>query len=175
MDKPKKVEDVWPHTETVLFLMDSNTCFGNPVSNVMDEISNCVHLEDRGRHKDNDLSADCLRFDRSRIEDINELIPNSLLFIHCDLIIETDLWVYLKGTSIPKSSEVVVLLDDSAHADAEEQIDNLPRPLETASCKDDVLEEAERYFKTICPQCKGDPAKKWVLEWSQVVYEKVHN
>lgn len=175
MNKPEKVQDVWPHTETVLFLTDSEKCFGTPIKGLMNEISSCNHLSNSGLHQDNDLSADCHRFGRERIKDVQEIVPNSLLFLHCDLVIETELEVYIRDYSIPRSSHIVVLIESSTYSDAERRIGNITRSIETAFKEEDVLEEAERYFTRICPECQGDPARNWVLNWQQQVYNKVHN
>src|SRR6056297_1983807 len=100
MDEPVDVESVWPHTEMVLFLTDSDTCFGEPIGDVMAEVLDCEHLNGNGRHVDNDLSADTQRLPETNIERDKEIIPNSLILVHCDLIIGTKMEDYLNGTTI---------------------------------------------------------------------------
>jgi hypothetical protein len=175
MNEPKSKEDVWPHTETVIFLTDSDQCFGYPIRKVMDQISDCDHLSNSGPHQGNELSADFLRFGSERIEDTDEIIPNSLIFVHCDLVLDTKMYDHIKGSTIPGSSEVVVILGDSDYSDPESRILNLTRSLEIASSLDDVKDEARRYFKRICPECRGDPARGWVLDWKKAVYHRVEN
>lgn len=175
MNEPKSKEDVWPHTETVLFLTDAENCFGTPIKSIMNEMSACKHLGKDTFHAGNDLSADFHHFGRERIKDVQEIVPNSLLFLHCDLVIETELKIYLRDYSIPRASQLVVLLDNSEYNDAKTRIRNVTRSLETAEKKEDVLEETERYFNRICPECQGDPARNWVLDWQQQVYQKVEN
>lgn len=175
MNKPKSPEDVWPHTETVVFLTDSEQCFGNSIKEVMEQVSDCDHISNSGSHQGNELSADFYRFGSERIEDIDEIIPNSLIFIPCDLVLDTKMYDHLKGSSIPGSSEVVVLIEESDYPDPKDRIDNLTRPVETAFSLEDVLDEARRYFKTICPECRGDPARNWVFDWKKAVYHKVEN
>lgn len=175
MNKPKSQEDVWPHTETVVFLTDSEQCFGNPIKEVLNQVSACDHLSNSGTHQGNVLSADFYWFGSERIEDIDEIVPNSLIFIHCDLVLDTKMYDHLKGSSIPGSSEVVVLIEESEHPDPKDQIDNLTRPVEMAFSLEDVLDEGRRYFKRICPECRGDPARNWVFNWKKAVYHKVEN
>lgn len=175
MNEPKSKDDVWPHTETVIFLTDSNRCFGNSIKEVMDQISDCDHLSNSGLHQGNELSADFHRFGSDRIEELDEIVPNSLIFVHCDLVLDTKMYDHLKGKSIPGSSEVVVLIEKSAYSDPEGRIYNLPRPVEVAFSVENVMDEARRYFKMICPECRGDPAKNWVFDWKKVVYHKVEN
>jgi len=175
MNEPKTKQDVWPHTETVIFLTDSEKCFGNSIRDVMSEISDCEHLSNSGHHQGNELSANFLRFGSERIEDSDEIVPNSLIFVHCDLVLDTKMYDHIKGNTIPGSSEVVVLIEDSNHSDPEERILNLTRSVEIAQSLDDVKDEARRYFKRICPKCRGDPAKGWVLDWKKAVYYRVEN
>lgn len=174
MNEPKSIDDVWPHTETILFLTDSDQCFGEPLHDVMESVSRCEHLQDNGYHKDNGLSADWHHFRRDRVEEINEIVPNSLIFVHCDFVIETNLWVYLRGNSIPKASEVVVLMENSS-AEAEIKIDNIPRSIDTATSRDDIVNAADEYFNRICPECQGDAARNWVFSWKKQLYQKVEN
>lgn len=173
MNKPESVEDVWPHTETVLFLTDTTDCFGGPISDLMEVLSNCEHLSNTGSHAGNDLSADFHRFGRDRVKNIQEIIPNSLLFIHCDIIIETELATILRGSSIPKSSHVVILLDDSKYQKPAPVMGNTPRSIEIAYSRKDVLKEGRRYFTRICPTCQGPPARSWVLDWKKAVHWRV--
>jgi hypothetical protein len=175
MNEPKSKEDVWPHTETVIFLTDLDHCFGNPIKEVINQVSNCDHLGKNGNHQGNELSADFHRFGRERVEDIDEIIPNSLIFVHCDLVLDTKMYDHLKGSSIPGGSEIVVLIEDSNYSDPERRIYNLTRSVEIATSLDDVMDEARRYFKTICPECRGDPAKGWVFNWKKAVYHRVEN
>jgi len=106
---------------------------------------------------------------------MNEIIPNSLIFVHCDLVLDTKMYDHIKGSTIPGSSEIVVLLGNSDYSDPESHILNLTRSLEIARSMDDVLDESRRYFKRICPECRGDPARSWVLDWKKAVYYRVEN
>lgn len=175
MNEPKSKEDVWPHVESVIFLTDSDQCFGYPIREVMDLVSDCDHLSNSGPHQGNELSADFLWFGSERIQDTYEIIPNSLIFVQCDLVLDTKMYDHIKGSTIPRSSEVVVLLENSDYSDPESRILNLTRSLEMARSLDDVQDEARRYFKNICPECRGDPARGWVLDWKKAVYQRVEN
>lgn len=175
MNEPRTKQDVWPHTETVIFLTDSEKCFENPIRDVMNEISDCDHLSNNGQHQGNELSANFLRFGSDRIEDSDEIVPNSLIFVHCDLVLDTKMYDHIKGSTIPGSSEVVVLIENSNYSDPESRITNLTRSVEIAHSLEDVKDEARRYFKRICPKCRGDAAKGWVLDWKKAVYYRVEN
>lgn len=175
MDEPENIESVWPHTEMVLFLIDSDTCFGESVADIMEEILDCEHINNEGRHVDNGLSADAQQFPQSKISQDEEIIPHSLLLIHCDLIINTKMEDYLNGTTIPSGTRVVAIVDEPEHPNPVEQLDMLQCSLEKASTKEDVLDEAEDYFRTICPECNGLPARSWVFQWRKGVYHRVHN
>lgn len=175
MNEPKSKDDVWPHTETVIFLTDSDSCFGKPIQELMSEISDCDHLSNNGRHQGNELSANFIRFGSNRIEDSDEIVPNSLIFVHCDLLLDTKMYDHIKGSTIPSSSEVVVLLENSDYSAPETRIGNLTRAMEIAQSLDDVRDEARRYFKNICPECRGDVAKGWVFNWKKAVYHRVEN
>lgn len=175
MDEPVDVESVWPHTEMVLFLTDSDTCFGEPIGDVMAEVLDCEHLNGNGRHVDNDLSADTQRLPKTNIERDKEIIPNSLILVHCDLIIGTKMEDYLNGTTIPKASRVVAIIDDSDHPNPGLKLNQIQRPIERASSKQDIMDEAKDYFRTICPECSGRAARTWVLSWCQGAYHRVEN
>lgn len=175
MDEPDDVEDVWPHTETVLFLTDSDQCFGTSIRQLMNRISNCKHLGNGSFHQGNDLSADLHCFGRNKIEYFDEIVPNSLIYVDFDLMLDTDFESYLRGNSIPKSSEIVILLDNPSYPNPESHIQKIRPPAETATSKEDIVEEAERYFKTICPACKGNVARRTVFDWKTVVYGRIHN
>ena len=175
MNKPKSVNSVWPHTEMVLFLVDSDTCFGEPVADVMDDVMDCEHLSDKGRHVNNDLSANTQSLHRNKIEKDDEIIPHSLIIVHCDLIIDTKMEVYLNGLTIPKGSRVVAIIDGSQYQKPGEKLDMIRFPIEKAFSKEDLLEEAQEYFRIICPVCSGQPARKWVYSWYEGVYHRVEN
>lgn len=175
MDKPEDIDSVWPHTEMVLFLIESDICFGEPVADVMDEILDCEHINDKGRHIDNELSADAQSLPRSKIEQDEEIIPHSLIIVHCDLIIDTKMEVYLDGLTIPKASRVVAIIDESQYQNPAERLDMIRFPIEKASSKEDVLEEAREYFRIICPECSGQAARNWVHSWCEGVYHRVEN
>lgn len=175
MDEPKDIQSVWPHNEMVLFLVDSDTCFGESVDDIMEEVLDCEHINDEGHHIDNDLSADAQQLSRSKINQDEEIVPHSLILAHCDLIINTKMQDYLKGTTIPSGTEVVAIIDESEYENPEGELKKIQRSFETASSKEEIIEEAERYFKTICPKCKGRPARSWVFEWCKGVYHRVHN
>ena len=175
MDEPVDVKSVWPHTEMVLFLMDSDTCFGEPVNNIMMEVLNCEHLSGNGRHIDNELSADTQRLPKTSIERDKQIIPNSLILVHCDLILGTKMEDYLNGTTIPKASRVVAIIDDSNHSKPRQRLDLIQRPIERASSKEDIMDEAKDYFRTICPECSGPAARRWVFTWCEGVYHRVEN
>jgi len=175
MNKPESVKDVWPHKETVIFLMDSRNCFGEPVSGLIQQLEDCNHIGEEGIHEGNELSATFHYFNREKVEVIDEIVPNSLIFVDYDIVFETDFRVYLKGNSIPKGSEIVILLQDSNYSNPGKLTKNLQRSVETATCIEDVLEEAERYFKRICPECQGDLARNWVFDWEKQVYQSVYN
>jgi len=175
MDEPTNVESVWPHTEMILFLMDSTTCFDEPVTDIIDEILDCEHINNEDRHIDNGLSGDAQRLAWDKISQDREIIPHSLLVIHCDLIIDTKMQVYLNGTTIPKSTRVVAIIDGSDYPDPREKLDMIQRPIEKASSKEDIVNEAKDYFRIICPECNGLAARSWVHQWSQGVYQRVEN
>lgn len=175
MKKPESVDSVWPHTEMVLFLNDSDTCFGEPVADVMEEVLNCDHVSDRGRHATNGLSANTQRLHQSEIEQDEEIVPHSLIIIHCDLIIDTKMEDYLNGVTIPKPSRVVAIIDSSQYEEPAEKLDMIRFPIERASSKEDIVEEAREYFRIICPECNGQAARRWVYSWCEGVYNRVEN
>ena len=175
MDKPGDIDSVWPHTEMVLLFIDSDTCFGEPVADVMEEVLGCEHINDKGRHIDNELSADAQTLPRSKIEQDEEIIPHSLIIVHCDLIIDTKMEVYLNGLTIPKASRVVAVIDGSQYQNPAERLDMIRFPIEKASSKEDVIEEAREYFRIICPECSGQAARNWVHSWCEGVYHRVEN
>jgi hypothetical protein len=175
MDEPVDVESVWPHTEMVLFLVDSDTCFGEPMGNIMEEVVDCEHVNGEGRHIDNDLSADTQRLPKASIERDKEIIPNSLILVHCDLVIGTKMEDYLNGTTIPKSSRIVAIIDDSEHSNPGQKLDMIQRPIERASSKEEIMDEARDYFRTICPECSGLSARSWVFRWCEGAYHRVEN
>lgn len=175
MDEPVDVKSVWPHTEMVLFLMGSDTCFGEPVSDVMAEVVDCEHVNGNGRHIDNELAADTQRLPKASIQTDKEIIPNSLILVHCDLILGTKMEDYLNGTTIPKASRIVAIIDEPEHSNPELKLDQIQRPIERASSKQDIMDEAKDYFRTICPECSGQAARTWVFSWCQGAYHRVEN
>ncbi|UHQ98149.1 hypothetical protein HYG81_21480 (plasmid) [Natrinema zhouii] len=175
MNKPESVNDVWPHKETVIFLMDSKSCFGESISDLIQVLESCEHIGDQGIHKGNELSATFHHFNREKVGEFGEVVPNSLIFVDFSIVFDTDFEVYLRGNSIPRSTEIVILIQSSDYSNPRQQVKNLTRSIETATCTDDVLKETERYFKRICPECQGDLAKNWVLGWEKKVYQRVHN
>jgi hypothetical protein len=175
MDEPVDVRSVWPHTEMVLFLMNSHICFGEPVSDIMTEVVECEHVNDKGRHINNDLSANTQQLPKASIQTDKKIIPNSLILVHCDLILGTKMEDYLNGTTIPKASRIVAIIDDSDHSDPKRQLNMIQRPIERASSKRDIIDEAKDYFRTICPECSGPAARKWVFSWCEGVYHRVEN
>lgn len=174
LQNPEKVEDAWPHTQTVLFVVDSNTCFGEPITDLISEIKNCRHLSNTGSHLNSELSGNGTHFEKDQAEKVDEIIPKSLLFIDVDLLADTKLGTYLEGNSIPRPSEVVII-SDNPNSDPEKMRDEKRHSAEIARSKNDVLDEAEYYFKTICPECRGDAAKDYVKQWKQAAYHRVHN
>jgi hypothetical protein len=174
LHNPEKVDDAWPHTQTVLFVVDSNTCFGEPIEDLISEIKNCRHLSNTDAHHDSELSGKGAHFEKDRAEKLDEIIPKSLLFIDVDILEETKLGTYLEGNSIPKPSEVVIVSDESS-ADPEKIRHEKRHSAEIARSKDDVLNEAEDYFKRICPECSGDAAKEYVKVWKQSAYHRINN
>jgi hypothetical protein len=141
----------------------------------MDEVLECEHINREGRHVDNDLSAEAHQFEKDRIKQDREIIPNSLILVHCDLIIDSRMRVYLEGTTIPKPSRVVAIIDGSQYSDPEDKLDMIPRAIETASSKEDIIEVAEDYFRTICPECSGYAARAYVHRWKEGVFNRVEN
>ena len=175
MDKPGNIESVWPHTEMILFLIDSDTCFGEPVDNVMEEVLDCEHIKEDGYHNDNGLTANAHQLPRAKIEQDEEIIPHSLLLMDCDLIIDTKIKDYIKGTTIPSATRIVAIIDQPQHSNPEEQLDIIKGPIERASTKQELMDQAEDYFRTICPECNGESARAWVHRWCEGVFHRVHN
>lgn len=171
---PEKVDDAWPHTQTVLFIIDSDTCFGEPIEDLISEIKNCRHLSNTHHHPDSELSGKGAHFEKDKIEKLDEIVAKSLLFIDVDILEETKLGTYLEGNSIPQPSEVVIVSDGSS-ANPEKVRREKRQSAEIAQSKDDVLNEAEDYFKNICPECYGNAAKAHVKEWKQAAYHRIHN
>lgn len=174
LDNPQKVDDAWPHTQTALFVIDSDTCFGEPIEDLISEIKSCSHLSNIGSHRGSELTGLGVHFRKDRAENIDEIIPKSLLFIDVDILSETKLGTYVEGYSIPRPSEVVIVSDGS-DADPERVRDEKRQSAEIARSKEDVLNEAEDYFKKICPECRGDAAKKHVEVWKQAAYHRLNN
>lgn len=174
LNKPENVADAWPHTQTVLFVVDSNTCFGKPISDLINEIKNCKHLSKTNAHHGSELSGKGAHFEKDRAEKLDEIIPKSLLFIDADILKETKLGTYLEGNSIPKPSEVVII-SDGPSADPEKIRREKRQSAEIAQCKGDILNEAEDYFKRICPVCTGCAAKEYVKIWEQIAYDRINN
>jgi len=175
MNKPESTESVWPHTEMVLFFMDSDTCFGEPVEESMEDVLDCEHIGNNGEHVGNELSANAQTLPPDKIEQEDEIIPHSLILVHCDLILDTKMEVYLNGLTIPKASRVVAIIDDSEYQNPVEELDTIRFPIEKAYSKEDLLEEAREYFRIICPSCSGQAARKWVHSWCEGVYHRVEN
>lgn len=175
MKKPESVDSVWPHTEMVLVLIDSDTCFGEPVADVMEEVLDCEHVSDRGRHVNNGLSANMQRLPRNKIEQGEEVVPHSLIIAHCDLIIDTKMEDYLNGLTIPTASRVVAIIDGSQYQEPAERLEMIRFPIERASSKEDIIEGAREYFRIICPECSGHSARTWVHSWCEGVYHRVEN
>lgn len=171
---PDKAEDAWPHTQTVLFVIDSDTCFGESIEDLISEVKSCKHLSNDGDHRGSGLSGKGAHFKEDRAEKLDEIIPKSLLFIDVDILEGTKLGTYLEGNSIPKPSYVVILSDGSS-VDAE-RVREKRQSAEIAQSKEDVLNEAEDYFKKICPKCNGErAAKEYVKAWKQAVYQRIYN
>jgi hypothetical protein len=83
--------------------------------------------------------------------------------------------VYLNGLTIPKASRVVAVIDGSQYQNPAERLDMIRFPIEKASSKEDVIEEAREYFRIICPECSGQAARNWVHSWCEGVYHRVEN
>jgi len=175
MNEPKSVESVWPHEESVLFLTDSDTHFGEPVSDLISQSLDCKHLRNKNNHLGNDLSAGGHQFTSDMVAKESELIPNSLLFVHCDLLIDTRMSVYVEGTTFPRPAKVVAVVDNSKFSNPSDEVEKIRASFHVAHSKSDLLEEAEDYFRTICPECNGKAARRWVLSWREGVYHRVEN
>ena len=74
-----------------------------------------------------------------------EIIPNSLILVHFDLVIGTKMEDYLNGTTIPKASRIVAIIDDSEHSNPGQKLDMIQRPIERASSKEEIMDEARDY------------------------------
>ena len=159
----------------ILIIAQSNTCFGDPFDDIVDEILACEHLNDEGRHIDNDLSADARYLPVDTVEEQREVIPNSLIVVDADLVVETKMEDYLNGITIPKPATVVAFVDEPDYPDIEQQLKNVRYPIEIVTSRPALIQQAEYYFKTICPECNGQAARTMVHQWCKGVYNRIEN
>jgi hypothetical protein len=175
MDRPESVDDVWPHEEMVLAITESGECFDRSIDQTISEIMDNSHLIGENRHKGSDLSAYSTCIDYGDIDNGLDLIQNSLLIVEHS-ILETGFKSYLDGTTLPRSTWVVIYVDCNDPIDrASEITQGAKRSIEVVTSRTELLAIGKSYFRTICPVCSGDPGKSYVLDWSKAVYQRVEN
>lgn len=164
MEEYDSIDDVDTHDEDLVIICERDELFGTPINSLARSI----------RDK---IEGDQLRLEQhpegiDRIERHGWLVQNSLWLIHCEQLFgETSngrLHHYLSTKSIPKSTEIIVCVEDGDQDKRERLNEEYGSRIRVAMSEQLLTARASTYLNTANP-IRGRAGKATILEWNNAV------
>ena len=164
MEEYDSIADIDTHDEDLVIICERDELFGTSIDSLASSIRD-------------EIDGDQLRIEQhpdgiARIERHGWLVQNSLWLIHCEQLLgETSnerLHHYLTTRSIPKSTEIIVCVEEGSQNKRERLNNEYGCRIRIATSEQLLIARASTYLNTANP-IRGRAGKATILEWNNAV------
>lgn len=164
MEEYDSIDEIDTHDEDLVIICERDELFGTPIDSLASSIRD-------------EIEGDQLRLEQhpdgiARIERHGWLVQNSLWLMHCEQLLgeasNGRLQHYLCTKSIPKSTEIIVCVEDGSQDMRERLKEEYGSRIRIATSEQLLIARASTYLNTANP-IRGRAGKATILEWNNAV------